>query len=74
MEPYFALETGALPMLLWIVFLAAAMLSIALGAILSFHWLRYAMHPAAPVFAIITYASICFACLSVMLGVVALPA
>ena len=70
MDPVF--EIGALPTLLWIVFLAAALLSIALGAILSFHWLRYAMSPIAPVFAIITYSAICFACLSVMLGVVGL--
>ena len=61
-------------MLLWIVFLAAAILSITVGAILSFHWLRYSMNPAAPMFAILTYGGICFACLSIMLGVVMLPA
>jgi len=70
----FALETGTFGMLLWVVFLAAAILSIAVGAILSFHWLRYAMNPAAPMFAILTYGGVCFACLSIMFGVIMLPA
>ncbi len=57
-------------MLLWVVFFAAAVLSIGLGSVLSFHWLRYAMNPIAPIVAVISFAAVAFACLSVMFGVV----
>lgn len=69
----FALETGMLGMFLWVVFFAATMLAIGVGAILAFHWLRYAMNPAAPLFAVITYGGVCFGCLSVMFGILMLP-
>jgi hypothetical protein len=34
-----------LPMLAWAVFIGATVLSILLGAILSYHWFKYAMNP-----------------------------
>lgn len=34
-----------LPILAWALFLGALMLSVLIGAILSYHWFRYAMNP-----------------------------
>lgn len=34
-----------LPILAWAVFIGALLLSIVLGAILSYHWFKYAMNP-----------------------------
>lgn len=54
----------------WVLFSAIAALSIALGAILSYHWVKFAMHKAVPFLAIAAYAIVSFLLLSVMFGAV----
>ncbi len=44
-----------LPMLGWAIFIGATMLSLSLGAILSYHWYRYAMNPPMSSFAILIF-------------------
>ncbi|HWO07078.1 MAG TPA: hypothetical protein VNM40_00670 [Candidatus Paceibacterota bacterium] len=39
----------------WAIFLGAIALTVLLGAILAYHWFRYAMNPPAAVTALITY-------------------
>lgn len=43
-------------MLAWAIFIGAALLSLTLGAALSYHWYRYAMNPPAASFAFLIFA------------------
>ena len=52
--------------LLWILSAAAALLAVALGAILAFHWFRYAMNPPLALIAILTYGAVCFSLILVL--------
>lgn len=57
-----------LPLLIWAIFAAACALSIFLGALLAYHWFRYAMNPAASMLATIVYAGTAFVLLSGLLA------
>lgn len=46
---------AALPFLAWAIFIGAATLAIFLGALLAYHWFRYAMNPAISVSALVLY-------------------
>ena len=45
-----------LPPLAWAVFVGATLLAILLGAILVYHWFKYAMNPPVASLAFVTYA------------------
>jgi hypothetical protein len=60
--------SGFFPMLGWAIFLGATALSITLGAILSFHWFRYAMNPSAAMVGTIVYGVGCIIILALLLG------
>lgn len=47
-----------LPTLLWAIFVGATLLSITLGALLAYHWYRYAMNNAIAITALIIYTGI----------------
>ena len=49
-----------LHLLIWVIFAAAAALATCLGALLAYHWFRYAMNPAMSSTALIIYAGITF--------------
>ena len=51
-----------------VIFSAALALSITLGIILSYHWLRFAMSPVMPIVAVVAYGAVCAVILSVMLS------
>ena len=48
-------NVGSLAPLVWVVFVASAMLATALGAILSYHWFRHAMNHLAAMSALVVY-------------------
>ena len=56
-----------LPTLLWAIFIGATLLSVALGALLAYHWFRYAMNPTMSSTALIIYGGIAFLLLSGLL-------
>ena len=45
--------------LLWVLFAAAVFLAAGLGAFLTYHWLKYAMSPLTPAFALVAYVAGC---------------
>jgi|GEM_PF-1573791 len=45
-----------LPMLAWAIFIGATLLSLTLGAILTYHWYRYAMNPPMASYAFLVFA------------------
>ena len=57
-----------LPLLTWAVFIGATLLSIAVGAILSYHWRRYTMNPPIASLATLIYAIGTGVLLSILLG------
>lgn len=61
-----------LPLLLWIIFFATLFFIVFLGAILGYHWLRYAMNPVASSTAIAIYAGISGILLVLLFGATAL--
>jgi len=65
MDPAFM---SALPLLAWAVFAAATALTLSLGALLTYHWFRYAMYPAVSLLSLIIYASVAFVLLSGLLA------
>ena len=65
MDPQLA---ASLPTLLWAIFAGAALLSITLGAILAYHWFRYAMNRAMSLTMLIIYGGITFFLLSGLLA------
>lgn len=65
MDPVF---TSALPLIAWAVFGAATALTAILGALLAYHWFRYAMNPAISLLSLITYSSIASILLSGLLA------
>lgn len=62
------LSANAVSLVIHIVFFSAAGLSIILGLILFYHWLRFAMNPLLPLFAFAVYGSVCVALLTIMFG------
>lgn len=60
--------SGFFPLLGWAIFLGSCALSVTLGAILSFHWFRYAMNPSAAMMGTIVYGLGCLVILSLLLG------
>lgn len=52
--------------LAWVTFVASLFLSSLLGAILAYHWFRYAMNLAIPTLALLVYGSGAFLFLSAM--------
>ncbi len=61
-------EIVSLSAVLWVVFGAAAVLTVVVGVILAYHWLRYSMNPFMPVLAVGTYGVVSFLLLSLMFG------
>ena len=59
---------GFLVTFVWILFAAAIALSIGLGAILMYHWTRFAMNSVVPAIALIVYGSGCALFIFVMFG------
>lgn len=59
---------GALPLIAWAVFAAATALTVLLGALLAYHWFRYAMNPAVSLLSLITYGAVAFVLLSGLLA------
>ena len=56
--------------LMWVLFAAGAALSIMLGAILAYHWIRFAMNKLVSTIALVLYAGGCFLLLSTMFGAI----
>jgi ABC-type uncharacterized transport system permease subunit len=56
--------------LMWLLFAAASALSVLLGGILTYHWVRFAMNKYVPAAALLLYAIGVFLLLSTMLGAV----
>ena len=56
--------------LMWVLFAAGAGLSILLGAILSYHWVRFAMNAFVSSVALALYAGGCFLLLSTMFAAI----
>ena len=54
--------------LVWAAFAGAALLAVILGAILAYHWYRYAMNPGIATAALITYAVVTGLLLAGVLG------
>ena len=52
--------TISLPLLSWAVFGGAALLTAALGAILAYHWYRYAMNPRIATLSFAVYSIVSF--------------
>lgn len=65
MDPAFM---NALPLLAWAIFAAATLLTVLLGALLVYHWFRYAMNPAVSLLSSIIYGGIAFVLLSGLLA------
>jgi hypothetical protein len=65
MDPIVA---ASLPLIVWAIFAAAAALTVLLGALLTYHWFRYAHNPAAALLSVIIYASVSFLLLSGLLA------
>ena len=61
------LLVNALPTLAWAIFAAASALTTLLGALLTYHWFRYAQNPAASLLSLIIYATVSFLLLSGLL-------
>ena len=61
---------AALPLVLWVLFGAGVALSTTAGLVLSYHWLRFAMHPLVPAIGAILYTGVCFFLLSIMFSVI----
>lgn len=59
---------GALPLVAWAVFAAATALTILLGALLAYHWFRYAQNPAVSLLSLIIYGATAFVLLSGLLA------
>lgn len=59
---------GALPLLAWAVFAAATALTLSLGALLTYHWFRYAMNPAVSLLSLLIYGATAFVLLSGLLA------
>jgi hypothetical protein len=59
---------STLPLLAWAIFAAAAALTVLLGLLLAYHWLRYAMNPAISLLAMIVYGGVAFVLLSALLA------
>ncbi len=55
MDPVF-IQT--LPTLLYAIFLGASALTVFLGALLTYHWYRYAMNPGVATLAVCVYAGV----------------
>ncbi len=51
---------------LWVVFAASAALSVVVGMILAYHWIKFAMHPFAATVAIVAYSVVSIALLIIM--------
>ncbi|TSC85531.1 MAG: hypothetical protein G01um10148_917 [Parcubacteria group bacterium Gr01-1014_8] len=56
--------------LMWVMFVATAALSIILGIILSYHWVRFSMNAFVATFAVVIYAGGCFLFLSTMFAAI----
>jgi hypothetical protein len=65
MDPAFM---SALPLVAWAVFAGATALTITLGALLAYHWFRYAMNPAVSLLSLIIYGATAFVLLSGLLA------
>ena len=52
--------------ILWVLFLASALLATALGAILTYHWLKYVMGGIVPMVALASYTTGCLFFLLIM--------
>lgn len=50
----------------WVLFFAGLGLCTVIGAILSYHWIRYSMNPVMPTFAFVAYVGGCALLLSIM--------
>ncbi|MFZ2886425.1 MAG: hypothetical protein WA021_01250 [Minisyncoccia bacterium] len=59
---------GLLAPLSWAVFLGATAFAILLGAVLAYHWFKYAMNPPVAYTALLTYAIVTGFLLSGLLG------
>lgn len=55
---------ASLPILIWAIFIGALLLSISLGALLTYHWLRYAMNRGVSLTALLIYGGVTFFLLS----------
>ena len=58
--------SASLPLIAWAVFGGAALLTAALGAILAYHWYRYAMNPAVATLSFAVYSIVSFVLLSTL--------
>lgn len=65
MDPVFL---SALPLLAWAVFAAATALTTLLGALLAYHWFRYAQNPAVSLLSLVVYGATAFVLLSGLLA------
>lgn len=65
MDPVFL---SALPLVAWAVFAAATALTVLLGALLTYHWFRYAQNPAVSFLSLIIYGATAFVLLSGLLA------
>lgn len=65
MDPTLA---ASLPLLAWAIFAGAAALTVVLGALLAYHWFRYAMNPAVSLLSLIAYGGVSFLLLSGLLA------
>lgn len=62
------METGTLSAVLWVLFSAASLLSLALGVALSYHWFNYSANAATPIVASAIYAGVSLALLTSLLA------
>jgi hypothetical protein len=59
---------GALPLIAWAIFAAATALTVLLGALLAYHWFRYAMNPVVSLLSLLAYGAVAFVLLSGLLA------
>ena len=62
------LVAASLPTLAWAIFAGITALTIFLGALLAYHWFRYAMNPAVSLLSVIIYSGVSFLLLSTLLA------
>ena len=61
MDPAIA---ASLPTLMWAIFAGAVLLTLSLGALLAYHWFRYAMNKAVSLTALVIFSGVSFFLLS----------
>ncbi len=65
------MEGGIVSLVLWVLSLAAAISSVVLGAILSYHWFNFGSNTITPIAALIMYTTGCVLLITILIALAA---